>query len=66
MNSVELSGTHELFGTVVLWNVGDCGKPDMESLRGTGIRTKKMGYSSSTLEMVIFLMFILWGGESEH
>ena len=34
------------------WNVGDHGKPDTESSRGTEIRTKETEYSSETLEIV--------------
>jgi len=34
------------------WYVGDHGKPDMESSRGTEIRTKETEYSSDTLEIV--------------
>lgn len=33
-------------------DVGDHGKPEMESLRGTEIRTKETEYSSDSLEIV--------------
>ena len=34
------------------WDVGDHGKPDVESSRGTEIRAKETEYGSDTLERV--------------